>query len=58
MEQTQRALREDEPIMKAWALYKSSADYANTLKWAGQSNEGQLWAAFMAGWKAAGGVIE
>lgn len=58
MEQVSRALGKDEPLMVAWEKYKTTDEYANTLKWAGKSNEGQLWAAFTQGWLAAGGKLD
>ncbi len=53
-----RAMRPDEPLMIAWAEYQRSDDYVNTVRWAGESNVGGLWAAFMAGWLAAGGKVD
>ncbi len=45
----------DHPLMVAWNAYKASDDYANSLKWAATPDyrEGSMWAAFMAGFKAA-----
>lgn len=57
-DQAQRGMRDDEPLMKAWNAHKATAEFANTLRWAGESNMGQLWAEFSAGWKAAGGIVE
>lgn len=67
MSDAQRAIRDDEPLMQAWTAYKATDDFANTKKWAtdvkwiGSDPEhavGQLWGAFVAGWKAAGGKID
>jgi hypothetical protein len=55
MEQAQRAIGPDEPVRVAWIKHKASDEYANALRWAGQSNEGQLWACFVAGYVAGGG---
>lgn len=49
MEKAQRAIGQDEPVMIAWNKHKATDDYANTLRWAGASNEGNLWAVFYAG---------
>jgi hypothetical protein len=48
-QQDQRAVGQDEPVMIAWNRHKATEDYANTLRWAGKANEGQLWACFAAG---------
>ena len=53
-----RAMSDDEPLMMAWRKHQDTEDFKNTLKWAGESNMGQLWACFMHGWLAAGGVID
>ena len=37
------------PLMKAWTKYKSTPEYANTLKWCPTHSEGSLWAAFVEG---------
>lgn len=42
----------DAPVMKAWEAYKATEYFANTLKWAGEANIGQLWACFYAGYFA------
>ena len=47
-----RALNADEPVMLAWTAHKQTEEYQNTLRWAGQSNEGNLWAVFLAGFNA------
>jgi hypothetical protein len=44
--------------MVAWTKHKKTDEYANTLNWAGKSNEGNLWAAFLAGFKAGGGSVD
>lgn len=49
MEHAQRPVGPNEPVMVAWNAHKATEDYANTLRWAGQSNEGNLWAMFLAG---------
>jgi len=63
----QRGCLPDEPVMVAWETYKKTDDFANTKKWASAIDwikdnpdhiDGQLWAAFVAGWQAAGGKIE
>jgi hypothetical protein len=48
-------LPKDSPIMLAWEAYKSGDDYANSFKWAERTEhrEGSMWAAFLAGWRAA-----
>jgi hypothetical protein len=51
-------MRDDEPLMMAWRAHEKTLEFANTLKWAGHANLGQLWATFAAGWKAAGGVVD
>jgi hypothetical protein len=42
----------DAPVMKAWEVYKATDDYANTKRWALESEhtDGSLWAAFLQGW--------
>lgn len=49
----------DHPLMLAWTAHKTSPEYANTLSWAQHAahTEGSLWAAFMAGWTAAGQAV-
>lgn len=43
------------PLMRAWEVYRRTAEYENTARWAGRSEhtEGSLWAAFEKGWNAA-----
>lgn len=62
-----RGLRDDEPLMQAWNAYKATDDFANTRKWAADLEwiatdpshaDWQLWGAFVAGWRAAGGKID
>lgn len=56
MQERQTAMRQcdpSEPIMIAWNAYKESEAYANTIRWAGKSNEGSLWAAFTEGFHRA-----
>lgn len=38
--------------MKAWEAHKATEEFANTIKWAGEANLGQLWACFYAGYFA------
>ena len=54
----------DSPLMKAWEHYKATDDYRNSLHWATELAavgtreryaSGSLWAAFVAGFGAAGG---
>lgn len=52
-----RQILDDEPVMKAWKAYQQTEEYRNTMLWAGQSNKGQIWAAFIEGWRRAGGEI-
>lgn len=43
---------ENDPRMIAWKAYVETAEYANTFKWAGtteQNRQGSLWAAFIEG---------
>jgi hypothetical protein len=56
------AVAADDPLMIAWEAYKRTAAFANTKKWAtdiewikqsSDNVDGQLWAAFDAGWRAA-----
>ena len=44
----------EHPAMLAWAAYAQSPDFENAMKWLGfaQHREGQLWAAFYAGFQA------
>lgn len=56
MQQSDRAMAQvaaDDPLMIAWNEYKKSDQYSNTLGWAGKSNEGGLWAAFVEGFRRA-----
>lgn len=64
---------DDHPLMIAWEKYRATEEAANSDKWArtiqisepmqGQiivthpHTEGSLWAAFMAGFEAAGGKV-
>lgn len=51
----------DTPLMKAWAAYKATEEFENSRRWAQLEAhvDGSMWAAFLAGWTAAGrGVIE
>ena len=53
----ERQVRDDEPLMIAWHAYQQTEEYANTLHWygkEGQSPDGTIWAAFMAGFQARG----
>lgn len=45
---------QNDPVLRAWDIYKQSADYANTRKWAKHDEhvDGSLWAAFYAGYFA------
>lgn len=45
------------PLRVAWTAYQATDDYANTKRWATHEAhvEGSLWAAFLAGFLAAGG---
>lgn len=52
MQQNQRAVGENEPVMIAWKAYQQTDDYANTLSWAGKHCVGELWAAFSQGFYA------
>jgi hypothetical protein len=51
-------MRPDEPLMVAWTAYQETEDYKSTIRWAGECNKGNLWGAFMAGYKAAGGKVD
>ncbi len=56
----ERAVDRDEPVYKAWNIYKETDDFKNSLKWTmdkslqGMAHEqtctGSLWAAFVAGY--------
>ena len=57
------ALSANDPLMKAWETYKLTPHFANTRKWAtdidwlkqdASNADGQLWAAFEAGWRSRG----
>ena len=50
----------DHPVMKAWEEYKATEEYANAKKWTRfeEHVEGSLWAAFVEGFKAAGGEVK
>ena len=54
MEGCTQELPATHPLRLAFARYKSTADYANSFKWAGheEHRDGSLWAAFMSGWTA------
>ena len=56
------ALSPEHPMMRAFAAYKASEAYSNTLKWLTQGSptggEGELWAAFETGWRAALSSLE
>ena len=45
------------PLMRAWNAYNATAEYANSWKWAEKPEHraGSMWAAFEAGYRAAGG---
>lgn len=58
MADAMRAMRPDEPVMIAWKEHQSTEVYQNSLRWAGQHAVGELWASFLAGWKAAGGKVD
>lgn len=52
------------PLKEAWDEYQQSGEYENSIHWlrvGGLPPErdpaGELWAAFLAGWKAAGGEM-
>lgn len=49
-----RPVPQNAPVLRAWNIYKQSADYANTRKWAKHDEhvDGSLWAAFYAGYFA------
>jgi len=49
---------ENHPIRKAWSDYKGGEDFANTRNWALHEKhvDASLWAAFTAGYLAAGGM--
>jgi len=49
-----RPVSQNAPVLRAWNIYKQSADYANTRKWAKHDEhvDGSLWAAFYAGYFA------
>ncbi len=59
----QTPVPDDHPLMIAWNAYKATDDYANTVKWASNvewvkepdNAAGQLWGAFVAGWRAGTG---
>lgn len=53
----ERAVPKDDPLMQAWKDFMDSERGQNVQKWAGTSNVGNLWAAFLAGWEAAGGKV-
>lgn len=45
----------NDPLMRAWMAYKASEAFANTKSWITRSpsgGDGELWAAFEAGWHA------
>lgn len=45
------------PLMIAWVAWQESDDGKRAGRLAGESNRGNLWAAFLAGWRAAGGTV-
>lgn len=53
MNEVYQPLPDDDPVMVAWNLYKTTEDYANTLKWAAYKEHrvGSLWACFLEGWR-------
>jgi hypothetical protein len=53
-----RSMRPDEPLMVAWTAYQETEEYKSTIRWAGECNKGNLWVAFIAGYKAAGGKVD
>ena len=55
----QSPVPKDAPLMVAWDAYKATEEFANSRTWAGipAHTEGSLWAAFVEGWKAAGGAV-
>jgi hypothetical protein len=52
MEQAMAKVPDDSPLMIAWNAWRETEQYANVLAWAGKLQEGNLWAAFMAGYQA------
>mgnify|MGYP006908218295 CR=1 FL=1 len=58
---TQAPVPKDAPLMVAWEAFMQTEDYTNCLRWLNRkegspsNGEGELWAAFCAGWNAAGG---
>lgn len=47
-------LPSDHPLMLAWSRYRTTHQYDQALRWLEhpEHREGQMWAAFMAGWHA------
>lgn len=56
------AVPKDHPLMRAWTAYQASEAYTNTKKWLVQGSpsggDGELWAAFETGWRAALASLE
>jgi hypothetical protein len=50
-----RQVRKDDPLMIAWQAYVGGEEYQNSFMWASheEHRDGSLWAAFMAGFRAA-----
>jgi hypothetical protein len=49
---TETPISPDDPRMTAWEKYKTTEDYANSVRWAGYDDNataGSLWAAFLKG---------
>jgi hypothetical protein len=66
MSDAQQPCPPDHPLMVAWEKYKAAPEFANTKQWAQNLNyicknpdsvDGNLWAAFVQGWQAAGGAM-
>lgn len=47
-------LPSDHPLMRAWSRYRTTHQYDQALRWLEhpEHREGQMWAAFAAGWEA------
>ena len=52
---TMAPISHESALWKAWQIYATGDDYANTRTWAMSPSavDGSLWAAFQAGWEAA-----
>lgn len=60
MEEAQRPIRDDEPLMIAWKEFQETDSFKNSLRWAEIPTHrgGAFWNMFMHGWIAAGGKID